>query len=101
MSCEPMQELSDFVEGDQLPELLCEFQDVDITGYEFELHIAYRPDALVKAGEIVDAEAGTFKFTWDDGDLVAGRDLAEIQVTLPSSKPISFQFWMKIAKQIA
>jgi len=73
-----------FVEGDTLPIISGTLKDssgtpVNLTGYQIYLRIKYPSATLEKSGEILVAENGTFKVTWNSTDLIAGIWGAELE----------------------
>lgn len=71
-----------YTANDTLPEIAGVLRNVDITGYTINLNLK-RPDGteIQRAGTIVDAPNGTFKFVWQTGDLVAGcGQLVQIEI---------------------
>lgn len=75
-----------FVTGDTLPAIYGTLKNddgvvINITGYEIKLHIRLPELVLIKTAVIVDAAAGTFKFSIAADDLSAGTHEAEIEVT--------------------
>ena len=87
---------TEFVAGDQRPDLAMVLQGTDLTDHTVELRIA-RPDGttLVKAATPVTyaTKQSSFKFTWDASDLQAGCDQqCEVKITTPpgdGSKPLT------------
>lgn len=66
-----------FVENDNLPELTSTYTGVNITGYDIELHIKYKPNALTKSAVITSAANGAFKFTFDSKVVTSVDEAAE------------------------
>lgn len=86
-----------YVENDNLPELECDASGIDLTDYEApELHIAYKPHALVISADVTDALEGEFKFPFASrvstaltADVEAGTDELTIEAADYASLPSS------------
>ena len=99
-----------FVAGDTAPDLtgtcLSGTTPANITGATLELHFT-RPDKTTLTGTpaIVDPLAGTWRYTWQTGELVAGTWAVELQVTysgggvqtFPADRPAYFSVRNQIA----
>ena len=99
-----------FVAGDTAPDLTGTCTSgttpANLTGATLELHLTM-PDKTVitRAGVIVDGAAGTWRYTWQTGELVAGTWAVELQVTysgggvqtFPASRPAYFSVRSQIA----
>lgn len=83
-----------FTQGDRLPEiefLLTDDNDVgiDLSGHTITLRLR-QPDGtlIVRTAVDIDLPNGSGKFTWADGDLVAGLDQrVEVRFVDPGGKP--------------
>jgi len=92
-----------FVAGDTAPDLTGRCtggsEPANLTGAALELHLT-QPDRTVitRNATIADATAGTWRYTWQTGELVAGMWSVELQVTysggqiqtFPALAPVSF-----------
>ena len=99
-----------FVTGDTAPDLTGTCTSgatpANLTGATLELHLT-RPDKTVitRAGVIVDGAAGTWRYTWQTGELVAGTWAVELQVTysggqvqtFPADRPAYFSVRAQLA----
>ena len=99
-----------FVTGDTAPDLTGTCSSgttpANLTGATLELHLT-RPDKTVitRAGVVVDGAAGTWRYTWQTGELVAGTWAVELQVTysggglqtFPADRPAYFSVRNQIA----
>lgn len=98
-----------YVENDNLPALQITYKDtdgepVDITGYSFELHIAFDTGAKTVTGSIVGSPTnGVFEFDYPDGVLSpSGIFDAEVQITNDTGQKLTIQgFSFDIAAEIA
>lgn len=93
-TCTSISELK-YVEDNTRPEIVCTYTDsagapIPITGFLFELHIAYETPLIV-AGSIVDALNGIFKFGFIVGDLKIGKWEGEIQIDDGAGGILTFQ----------
>ena len=79
-----------FVENDTLPELLCEYENKDLTGYDIKLHIKY-DIPLEKSAIPIDLQNGKFKFKFENDDLKAGYYDGEVQFTDLSNDILTVQ----------
>ena len=84
---------TEFVAGDQRPDLAMVLQGTDLTGHTVVLRIR-RPDGSIlekTATEVAYAtKQSSFKFTWDAGDLQAGCDQpCEVKFTDGGGKPLT------------
>lgn len=84
---------TEFVAGDQRPDLCMVLQGTNLTNHTVELRIR-RPDesVLVKAAIEVSYEdkQSSFKFVWDADDLQAGCDQpCEVKFTDSGGKPLT------------
>lgn len=77
-STQPITEIP-LVAGDTKRILNWEYDGQDITGWTIELHIAYLNKPLVKIATISDPLTGKFYFSFDKGDLQAGRWSCEVE----------------------
>ena len=99
-----------FVTGDTAPDLTgtCTSagSPANLTGATLELHLT-RPDKTVitRAGVVVDGASGTWRYTWQTGELAAGTWAVELQVTysgggvqtFPADRPAYFSVRNQIA----
>ena len=99
-----------FVAGDTAPDLTGTCSSgttpANLTGATLELHFT-RPDKTTLTGipAIVDPLAGTWRYTWETGELVAGTWAVELQVTysgggvqtFPADRPAYFSVRNQIA----
>jgi len=93
-----------WVEGDEYPEMVCTFQDQDLTGFTVTLHLRRKDGSvLVKTATPIDIAQGHFKFSWAAGDLVAGLNQeAEIQFVDGGGKPLTSKlFLIDVREEIA
>ena len=62
-----------WVEGDCFPEIVCTFQDQDLTGFSVTLHLRRKDESVVIKNAIaIYVVQGPFKFSWAVGYLIAG-----------------------------
>jgi hypothetical protein len=98
---------TEFVEGDQRPDLVMTLKGTDLTGYTVILRIRRPAPAAVleKPAIEIDYQAAfsKFKFVWDAGDLVGGCDqLCEVQFTDTLGKALtSRRFLIDVQPAIA
>lgn len=85
MSCE---DAIEWVQGN-LRDWICQYADDNenphpCVGLSFVLHIKFPSGTISRTAEIIDANAGTFKFTWQPGDWESvgtfDADLEEISI---------------------
>jgi hypothetical protein len=96
MSCDAAEPVVfEYVEGDNLPELLVQYLDangegIDITGWTIVLKIAYAIPVIVTA-TLPDPTHGYFSFIYGDTDLVAGIWDVNITITNLASKKLTIR----------
>ena len=85
-----------FVTGDTAPDLTGTCSSgttpANLTGATLELHLKPPGSAavLTRTGVIVDGASGTWRYTWQTGELVAGTWAVELQVTYSGGKVQTF-----------
>lgn len=80
-----------WVEGDQLPNMVCTFLDQDLSAFTVTFHMRRNDGSvLIKSATAIDLSQGKFRIEWDSSDLVAGfNQESEFQFVNGSSKPLT------------
>lgn len=100
-----------FVTGDTAPDLTgtctSSTTPANLTGAAIELHLQPPNGAavLTRTATIVDGTAGTWRYTWQTGELVVGTWAVELQVTysgggvqtFPADRPAYFSVRAQLA----